>query len=61
MVITKLVFTKSKIFEITCDGTPEFEDEVVGEAEGLEVRVVDGLGQLHRIGLALSQLPDLGG
>ena len=34
---------------------------VVGEAEGLEVRVVDGLGQLHRIGLALSQLPDLGG
>ena len=42
-----------------CDRAPELEDEVVREAERLEVRVVNGLGQLHRVGLLLRQIPDL--
>ena len=43
------------------DRAPELEDEVVREPEGLEVRVVDGLRQLHRVGLPLRQVPDLRG
>ncbi len=46
---------------ISCDGAPELKDEVVGEPEGLEVRVIDGLGQLHGVGLAIRKLPDLRG
>ena len=42
-----------------CDRAPELEDEVVRETERLEVRVVNGLGQLHRVGLPLRQIPDL--
>ena len=42
-----------------CDRAPELEDEVVPEAKSLEVRVVNGLGQLHRVGLPLRQVPDL--
>ena len=44
-----------------CDCAPELEDEVVREAERLEVRVVDGLGQLHCVGLPLRQVPNLRG
>ena len=42
-----------------CDGAPQLEDEVVGEAERLQVGVVHGLRQLHGVGLALCELPDL--
>ena len=41
------------------DGAPQLKDEVVGEAECLEVRVVHRLGQLHCVGFALCKLPDL--
>ena len=41
------------------DGTPQLEDEVVGEAERLQVGVVHSLRQLHGVGLALCELPDL--
>ena len=44
-----------------CDRAPELEDEVVCEPERLEVRAVDGLGQLHRVGFPLRQVPDLRG
>ena len=42
-----------------CNRAPQLEDEVVRETEGLEVRVVDCLGQLHRVALPLRQVPDL--
>ncbi len=39
---------------------PQLEDEVVREAEGLQVGVVDGLGKIHRVRAGLGQFPDLG-
>ena len=41
------------------DGTPKFEDEIVGEAKGLEVRVINRFRQLHSICLSLCKVPDL--
>ena len=41
------------------DRAPQLEDEVVSEAEGLEVRVVDGLRQLHRVGFVFREVVDL--
>jgi len=41
-------------------GTPQLDDEVIREAEGLQVGVVDGLGEVHRVGLLVAQVPDLG-
>ena len=41
------------------DRAPQLEDEVVSEAEGLEVRAVDGLHQLHRVRFSLSKIPNL--
>jgi hypothetical protein len=36
------------------DGPPQLEDEAVREAELFEVRVVDGLGKVHRVVFALA-------
>ena len=41
------------------DRAPQLEDEVVSEAKGLEVGVVDGLSQLHRVGFVFREVVDL--
>lgn len=41
------------------DRSPQVDDEVVGEPKGLQVRVVDSLGEIHRIGLVAAQIPNL--
>ena len=43
------------------DGAPQLDDEVVGEAERLQIGAVDRLGKVHRVVLVLPELPDLGG
>ena len=43
------------------DGAPQLDDEVVREAERLQVRAVDGLGEVHRVVFVLAKLPDLSG
>lgn len=41
------------------DCTPEVDDEVVGEPESLKIRVVDGLGEIHRVRFVGAQIPHL--
>lgn len=41
------------------DRSPQVDDEVVGEPKGLQVRVVDSLGEVHRVGLVAAQIPNL--
>lgn len=41
------------------DGAPQLDDEIVGELERLQVRIVDCLGEIHRIGFVHGQIPDL--
>ena len=42
-------------------GSPELKNEVVSEPESLQIRIINGLCQLHRVGLPVSEVPDLRG
>lgn len=42
-----------------CDGTPQLDDEVIGEAERLQIAGVDGLRKVHRVRFAAGEVPDL--
>lgn len=41
------------------DCTPEVDDEIIGEPESLKIRVVDGLGEVHRVRFVGAQVPHL--
>lgn len=40
-------------------GAPQFDDELVGEAEVLQVGIVYRLGEVYAVAFALGELPDL--
>lgn len=43
------------------DGTPQLDDEVICEAERLQIAGVDGLCKVHRVRFPIAEVPDLFG
>lgn len=41
------------------DGSPQFDYEVIGESESLQIGCVNSLGKVHRIGFLVGKIPDL--
>lgn len=41
------------------DCSPQVDNEIIGESERLQVRVVDRFGKVHRVGFVAAQIPNL--
>lgn len=41
------------------DCSPQVDNEIIGESERLQVRVVDRFGEVHRVGFVAAQIPNL--
>lgn len=55
MLLLLLLFMASGI----CNGSPQLDNEIIGEAERFQIGAVDGLREVHRVGFHVRKIPDL--